>query len=183
MNWSLRTIFNATFIKIQKFSFTKMHLQIFACEMATILFRGDEIMSCYWGAENSMMTSSNGNIFRVTGHFCGEFPSQRPVTRHFDVFFDLRLNKRLSKQSLGWWYETLSRPLWRHRKAPIKIKNHLLNWGITMWKGVDWEVLTQWSLENVVVISKVPYLIRCYWLSSWAFSVKLLPGECHKATW
>ena len=25
------------------------------------------------------------------------FPSQRPVTRNFDVFFDLRLNKRLSK--------------------------------------------------------------------------------------
>ena len=29
----------------------------------------------------------------------GEFPTQRPVTRGFDVFFDLRLNKRLSKQS------------------------------------------------------------------------------------
>ena len=28
----------------------------------------------------------------------GEFPTQRPVTRNFDVFFDLRLNKRLSKQ-------------------------------------------------------------------------------------
>ena len=45
------------------------------------------------------MTSSNGNIFRVTGHLCGEFtgpgefPAQRPVTRSFDVFFDLRLNK------------------------------------------------------------------------------------------
>ena len=44
----------------------------------------------------------------------GEFPSQRPMTRSFDVFFDLRLNKRLSKQSRGWWCETPSRPLWRH---------------------------------------------------------------------
>ena len=44
----------------------------------------------------------------------GEFPAQRPVTRSFDVFFDLRLNKRLSKQSSGWWFETLSRPLRRH---------------------------------------------------------------------
>ena len=26
----------------------------------------------------------------------GEFPSQRPVTHNFGVFFDLRLNKRLS---------------------------------------------------------------------------------------
>ena len=46
----------------------------------------------------------------------GEFHAQRPVTRSFDVFFDLRLNKRLSKQSWGWWFETLSRPFWRHRK-------------------------------------------------------------------
>ena len=44
----------------------------------------------------------------------GKFPSQRPVTRSFDVFFDLRLNKRLSKQSRGWWFETQSRSLWRH---------------------------------------------------------------------
>ena len=44
----------------------------------------------------------------------GEFPAQRPVTRSFNVFFDLRLNKRLSKQSWGWWFETLSCPLWRH---------------------------------------------------------------------
>ena len=32
----------------------------------------------------------------------------------FDVFFDLRLIKRLSKHSRGWWFETLSCPLWRH---------------------------------------------------------------------
>ena len=43
----------------------------------------------------------------------GEFPTQRPVTRSFDVFIDLRLNKRLGKQ-WGWWFETPSRPLWRH---------------------------------------------------------------------
>ena len=73
-----------------------------------------------------MMTSSNGNMFRVTG-FCarnspvtvgnspvtGEFPSHRPVTRSY-VFFDLRLNKRLSKQSKRRWFETPSRSLWRH---------------------------------------------------------------------
>ena len=47
----------------------------------------------------------------------GEFPAKRPVTRSFDVFFDLRLNKRLSKQRWGCWFEMLSRPLWRHRNA------------------------------------------------------------------
>ena len=66
------------------------------------------------------MTSSNENIFRVTGHLCGEFtgprwiPAQRPVTRSFEVFFYLCLIKRLSKQWWGWWFETLSHPLWRH---------------------------------------------------------------------
>ena len=45
----------------------------------------------------------------------GEFPTQRPVTRSFDVYFDLRPNKWLSKQSWGWWFETLSCSLWRHR--------------------------------------------------------------------
>ena len=44
----------------------------------------------------------------------GEFPTQRPVTRSFDVFFDLRLSKRLGKQWWGWWFETPSRPSWRH---------------------------------------------------------------------
>ena len=47
----------------------------------------------------------------------GEFPTQRPVTWSFDVYFDLRPNKRLSKQSPGWWFETLSCPLWRHRNV------------------------------------------------------------------
>ena len=71
--------------------------------------------------QNLMMTSSNGSIFRVTGPLCGEFtgpgefPTQRPVTRSFDVFFDLRLNKRLSKQPWGWWFETPAWSLWRHR--------------------------------------------------------------------
>ena len=63
------------------------------------------------------MTSSTGNIFRVTGLLWGEFTGhwwpvdpphkvQRPVTRGFDVFFDLCLNKRLSKQLRCRWFET-----------------------------------------------------------------------------
>ena len=73
--------------------------------------------------KNRMTTSSNGNMLRVTGPLCGEFtgpgefPTQRPVTRSFCVYFDLHLNKRSSKQSWGWWFETLSRSLWRHRNA------------------------------------------------------------------
>ena len=51
-------------------------------------------------------------------------PTQRPVTRSFDVFFDLRLNKRLSKQSWSWWFETLSRPLLRHCNENFCFYNH-----------------------------------------------------------
>ena len=51
----------------------------------------------------------------------GEFPAQRPVTWSFDAFFDLRLNKWLSKQSWGWWFETPSHPLWCHRNACTRV--------------------------------------------------------------
>ena len=54
----------------------------------------------------------------------GEFPAQRPVTRSFDAFFDLHPNKRFSKESWGWWFETPSRPLWRHSNAFESIVCH-----------------------------------------------------------
>ena len=67
---------------------------------------------------------------------CGEFtgprwiPTQRPVTRSFDAFSELRLIKRLSKQSWGWWFETQSRSLWRHCNAQcdIRFKGFNLLW-------------------------------------------------------
>ena len=87
----------------------------------------------------SMMTSSNGNIFCVTGHLwgnsavTGEFPAQRPAMRSFDVFFDIRLNKQLRKQWWDWWFETPSRPLWHHciyvylnKIHDIKIMNDIM---------------------------------------------------------
>ena len=43
----------------------------------------------------------------------GEFPTQKLVAQSFDVFFDLRLNKQLSKQRWSWWFETQSWSLWR----------------------------------------------------------------------
>ena len=51
----------------------------------------------------------------------GEFPAQRPVPRSFAVFFDLRLNKRLSKQPWGWRFETRSWSLWRHSNEDLAI--------------------------------------------------------------
>ena len=69
------------------------------------------------GHFENMMTSSNGNIFRVTGLLCGEVtghPAQRPVTRSFDIFFDMQLNQQLSKQWRRRWFETASCSLWRN---------------------------------------------------------------------
>ena len=78
------------------------------------------IMSCV-----HMMTSSNGNIFHVTDHLCGEFTGHRwihrPKASDEDLwcFLDLRMNKRLNKQSWGWWFETPSRSLWRHCNGDV----------------------------------------------------------------
>ena len=51
-----------------------------------------------------------------------QFPTQGPVTRSIDLYFDLRPNKSLNKQWWGWWFETPSRPLWRHRDEIMHIK-------------------------------------------------------------
>ena len=115
-----------------------------------------------------MMTSSNGDIFHVTGHLWweftgpGEFPAQRPVTRAFDVFFDLRPNKRLSKQSWSWWFETPSRPLWRHRNASDSFHNSLGLWGHCYWTPklhLFWNFLYI-SFEILILISSLISLIQ-----------------------
>ena len=74
-----------------------------------------------------IMTSSNGNIFRITA-LCeenppvtGGFPPQRPVTGSFDVFFDLSVNKLLIKHSRRWWFETQLRSSWRHMGRILKL--------------------------------------------------------------
>ena len=67
---------------------------------------------------SALLTLCAGNS-QVTG----EFPTQRPVTRSFGIFFDLRLNKRLSKQSWGWWFATTLRSLWRHSNPYMRQLN------------------------------------------------------------
>ena len=110
------------------------------------------------------MTSSNGNIFRVTGHLCGEItgpcesPTQRPVTRSFDVFFDLRLKKRLSKQWWGWCFETISCSLRRHRNGMNTMKPGQIDCYLQTiyskafsWKigfNIDWNVIVSVGSGN-----------------------------------
>ena len=102
-----------------------------------------------------MMTSSNGSIFRVTGLLCGEFtgpgefPTQRPVTRSFDVFFDLDLNKWLSKQPWGWWLETPSSSLWRHcNEWHTFYRRHF-----ETWKNILFWLTIQWNLVQLAIVS------------------------------
>ena len=94
------------------------------CEKAAILSRADElsirISLSYIGYQQHEDVIKWKHFPRywpfVRGiHWSLWIPAQRPVTRSFNVLFDLRLNKRLSKQSWGCWFETPSRPLWRHR--------------------------------------------------------------------
>ena len=90
---------------------------------------GFAMRSMWW----YMMTSSNGNLFRVTGHLCGEFTGPRwiPHTKASDAelwcLLDLGLKKRLSKQWWGWWFEMLSRLLWCHCNDKI-FQNFIRLW-------------------------------------------------------
>ena len=82
---------------------------------------------------SALLTLCEGNP-RVTGGFPSQRPaSQRPVTRSFNVFFDVHLNKQLSKQSRCWWFETPWRSLWRHcNDSALKNKfktNFKISWG------------------------------------------------------
>ena len=77
-----------------------------------VFYEGWGELGSWW--RHQMETFSASLAICAGSPVTGEFPAQRPVTRSFDVFFDLRLNKRLSKQSWGWWFETPSHPLWPH---------------------------------------------------------------------
>ena len=89
----------------------------------------------------------------------GVFHKQRPATRSFDVFFDLRVNKRLSKQLWGWWFETPVSSLRRHcnDKNALYIGNERL-WGqckrITENSKVYLGKVTKlWLSYNLVLLS------------------------------
>ena len=79
----------------------------------------------------------------------GELPSQKPVTWSVDVFFDLGLNKRLSKQSRHWWLKTWPRSLWRHSNAIIQSDFFI----------IYAEICMSWLQQGVH--------IRKWWLMRW----------------
>ena len=99
-----------------------------------------------------MMTSLNGNIFRVTGHLCGEFtgiPHTKASHAELWCFFYLRVNKGLSKQSGGWWFGTPSWSLWRHSNVQQK----------SLWD--DMSVMKSRITHNSTVCSTSRICITC----------------------
>ena len=81
-------------------------------------------------------------------------PAQRPVTRSFDVFFDLCLIKQLSKHSRGWWFETLSRPLWCHCNGICEIGRlginvrHVMNSPMLRFENTGFEYNVNTNITN-----------------------------------
>ena len=118
------------------------------------------------------MTSSNGSIFHVTGPLCGnspvtgEFPAQRPVTQGFDVPFDLRRNKRLSKQSWHRWFETTSRSLWRHCIGCLCNGCNVI-YACYVIQKLWWSVDTELVEKKTVVLLKHCRARYCTWLEVW----------------
>ena len=100
-----------------------------------------------------------------------EFPSQRPVTQRFDAFFDLHLYKRLSKQSIRWWFEMQLRPLWCHCDV-IFDRWNLLSWPV-MHGSLEGEIIrfipTETSLQSIRIVTP------------WWSSMELL--NCHLIIW
>ena len=96
----------------------------------------------------------------------GGFPSPRPGTRSFDVFFDQRLNKRLSKQSRCQWFVTPSLQLWG--QCNVSVSKHCLNHYIanatTFWSiflcpsGIFWEHDLIFSIAFVITLWRRIYI-------------------------
>ena len=84
----------------------------------------------------------------------GDFPAQRPVTRSFDVFFNLCLNKRLSKQSWGWWFEMISCPLWRHCNDSWQLCLNVKIYGTRCpWMMLNLDYWDSFEDMNVITLS------------------------------
>ena len=84
------------------------------CQWNRSLFRqGASSYTGSWWRHQLETFSALLTLYAGNSPVTGEFPALRPVTRGFDVFVHLYLNKRFSKQSWSWWLKTPSRSLWR----------------------------------------------------------------------
>ena len=106
----------------------------------------------------------------------GEFPAQRPVTRSFAVFFDLRLNKRLSKQWWGLGFETPSRPSWRRCNVwnPFQQRGtvyEIYDWPIFKWVIVIWlkDTAPKLYISNSHLLTQIDLYLDAFSVLEWSW--------------
>ena len=112
------------------------------------------LVSTKWWRHQMETFSALLAIYAGNSPVPGEFPAQRPVTRSFDISFDLRRNKRLNKQSWGWWFETLLRPLWRQCNEFYPCISLQWCWGSYCWNdktlnSICNRIIFIWYLNNI----------------------------------
>ena len=95
-----------------RFEHLRMHSLHSKCQMYSKVWKDQKF--CASGPKGSLLILIHDDDVVKLNHFStylltlcerhspvtGGFPSRRPVTRSFDVFFDLHLNKRLTKQTI-----------------------------------------------------------------------------------
>ena len=102
----------------------------------------------------------------------GEFPSQRPVTWSFDVFFDLRLNKRLSKQPRFRWFKTPLRSLWSHCNSIKGLWYKVTCW----WLGVG-------PIQAVISVYRwLESHVMCRWVTTAVLQLDQMFNDCRPFT-
>ena len=106
-------------------------------------------------------------------------PRTKPVTRSFDVFFDLRLNKRLNKQSWGWWFETLSLPLWRHCNGwsrfliTSRLPHDVIPYYIRDPKNLTaLQIITHWGRDKIAAIFQMTFSNAFSWMKTNEFRLR-----------
>ena len=113
----------------------------------------------------------------------GAFPAQRPVTRSFDVFFDLGLNERLSKQPRGWWFETPSWSLWRQCNA-VLFSNSFLTRNAKTPINYIWVRMMLYKSEGILllkILSAIMFRISIRSLISMTFYAKSSTHRAHSS--
>ena len=138
-----KTNFSEIWIKMLNLSFMKMILKILSAKWRPFCpgERLENVKAASPAGPNASLRHQMETFF-ATGFCAGnspvtrEFPSQRPVTRSFDLFFGLRLNQQLNKQLRRRWFETPSRSLWRHCNeiSPLWSNN-------AIWRHGSWSTM------------------------------------------
>ena len=105
--------------------YVSLNMLTYQCYVCDIEHRLTKMFKSSWWRHQMETFSALLAICAGNSPVYGEFPAQRPVTRSFDVFSDVRPNKQLSKQSWGWWFETPGWSLWRHRNDECCCQQHL----------------------------------------------------------